>query len=113
MLGPSRHRLLGKQEQKVGLGRTYFNKLLPSIFRQVSRREQAILASTYYFGHVRSIFGQNLNDACRRRLDQILGAYYIYPYDFFDFSSKIKVKIFEILCHKPVLGSPDNTLTKC
>ena len=29
-----------------------------------------------------------------------------------DFSLKIKIKIFGIFSHKPVLGSPDNTLTK-
>ena len=36
----------------------------------------------------------------------------IYPQEFLDFSLKIKVKIFGIFSHKPVLGSPDNTLTK-
>ena len=36
----------------------------------------------------------------------------LYPYEFFDFSLKIKVEIFVIFSHKPVLGSPDNTLTK-
>ena len=35
----------------------YFNKLLPSIFRQVRRQERAILASTYYTGCVHSILG--------------------------------------------------------
>ena len=36
----------------------------------------------------------------------------LYPSEFFDFSLKIKVKIFEIFLIKPVLGSPDNILTK-
>ena len=36
----------------------------------------------------------------------------LYPYEFFDFLLKIKVEIFGIFSHKPVLGSPDNTLTK-
>ena len=36
----------------------------------------------------------------------------LYPYEFFDFLLKIKAKIFGIFLIKPVLGSPDNTLTK-
>ena len=36
----------------------------------------------------------------------------LYPYEFFDFSLKIKVGIFRIFSIKDVLGSPDNTLTK-
>ena len=36
----------------------------------------------------------------------------LYPYQFFDFSLKIKVEIFGIFSHKNLLGSPDNTLTK-
>ena len=36
----------------------------------------------------------------------------LYLYEFFDFSLKIKVEYFLIFSHKPVLGSPDNILTK-
>ena len=36
----------------------------------------------------------------------------LYPYEFFDFSLKIKVGIFGILSIKTVLGSPDNILNK-
>ena len=36
----------------------------------------------------------------------------LYALEFLDFSMKIKVKIFGIFLHKPVLGSPDNNLTK-
>ena len=47
VLGPSEHRLLHENEREVGLGTLYFNKFLPSIFRQVRRWEQVILPSTY------------------------------------------------------------------
>ena len=61
----------------------YFNKLLPSIFRQVMRQERAILGSTYYTGCVQLILGQNLNVARRRRFGQI-----------FDFLAKIQGQFF-------------------
>ena len=48
----------------------YFNKLLPSIFRQVRRQEQAILASTYYTGCVHSILFQIFNVARRRQFSK-------------------------------------------
>ena len=54
----------------------YFNKLLPSIFRQVKRQEQAILASPYYNGCAHSILGQNLNIARHRRFGQFFSPYY-------------------------------------
>ena len=56
----------------------YFNKLLPSIFRKVRQQERAILASTYYTGHVHSILGRNLNVARRRRFGQFF-RHTIYP----------------------------------
>ena len=34
------------------------------------------------------------------------------PSEFLDFSLKIKFKILGIFLYQPVLGSPDNTLTK-
>ena len=36
----------------------------------------------------------------------------IYPYEFFDFSLKIKSRFLGFFSIKPVLGSPDHTLTK-
>ena len=76
VLGPFERRLLGKNEQRVYLGKPYFNKLLTSVCRQVRRWEQAIWLSTYYTGHVHSILGQNLNGARRRRFGQFFRPYY-------------------------------------
>ena len=67
---------MGKSEGKVSLDTLFFNKLLPSIIRQVRRWELAILASTYYTGPVHSILGQNLNVARRRRFGQFFSPYY-------------------------------------
>ena len=54
----------------------FFNNMLPSIFRQVRRQEQAILASTYYAGRVHSILVRNFNVARRRRFGEFFSPYY-------------------------------------
>ena len=54
----------------------YFNKLLPSIFRQVRQQERAILASTYYTGCVHSILFQIFNVERRRQFSEFFSPYY-------------------------------------
>ena len=57
----------------------------------------------------------NFNPKFQRRLPSSFRPVFsaiLYPQEFLDFSLKIKVKIFGIFSHKPVLGSLDNTLTK-
>ena len=88
----------------------YFNKLLPSIFRQVRRQERAILASTYYTGCVHSISFPNFNVARRRQFSEFFLEYYTLT-KFVIFGRKSRSIFVGFFFQKSVLGGPDNTLS--
>ena len=88
----------------------YFNKLLPSIFRQVRQQERAILASTYYTGCVHSISFPNFNVARRRQFGEFFSPYYTLR-KFVIFGRKSRSILGGFFFQKSVLGSPDNTLS--
>ena len=88
----------------------YFNKLLPSIFRQVSQHQRAILASTYYTGCVHSILFQNFNVVRRRQFSEFFLPYYTLR-KFVIFGRKSRSIFGGFFFQKSVLGSPDNTLS--
>ena len=87
------------------------HKLLTSFFRQIRRWEQAKLPSTYYTGCVYSILGQHFNGARRRDFGQFFQPYYTIR-NFWIFAENRSQDFFGIFGYKPVLGSPDDTLTK-